>query len=107
MSADRAGVHPVDDPDHGPGPGGITGRDGTHITDTELDAWIDAFAAPDAATRVPPGTGLSTSTADTTRPCRPLPRRRRPAGPPAATSSVTRAGEVRCPLRARCATGFL
>lgn len=52
MTSRWAGVHPVDDPH--PTGGGITGRDGTHVTDTELDAWVDAFAVPDAVTPMPP-----------------------------------------------------
>jgi len=52
MTTRWAGAHPVDDPD--PTAGGITGRDGAHVTDAELDAWVDAFAVPDAVTAMPP-----------------------------------------------------
>ncbi len=52
MTSRWAGAHRVDNPD--PAGGGITGRDGTHLTDAELDAWVDAFAVPDAAIPMPP-----------------------------------------------------
>lgn len=29
--------------------GGATGRDGRHLSDAELDAWVDQFAGPDHA----------------------------------------------------------
>lgn len=64
MNTERTGAHP----DPGPGSGGITGRDGTHITDTELDAWIEAFAVPTAVTPIPPG---HRAVDDSTGKCRP------------------------------------
>lgn len=52
MTTRWAGAHLVDNPH--PAGGGITGRDGAHVTDTELDAWVDAFAVPGAVTPMPP-----------------------------------------------------
>lgn len=52
MTSRWAGARPVDNPKTNSG--GMTGRDGTHLTDTELDAWVEAFAVPDAVMPMPP-----------------------------------------------------
>jgi len=49
LSAGQAGRRKVEQP----GPGAIVGRDGTPLTDRELDAWVDAFAVPDATVPMP------------------------------------------------------